>query len=173
MTLGADSMHCQPDAVFPNGPLWALSRGDPRLLFPVALPFIILPLAMYALSRLGGWASLAERYPMPGVPPRPLSRFGHCVFRRWCGYNGCLIVAADERGLFLRLWPFFSIGHAPIFIPWSEIRQIRRETMWCRPIYRLVTARAPEVDFALHGRAWEAVRPHAEAARVIISGEGA
>ena len=148
--------------------LAALSRGDLRLLFPILLPFIILPLVMHVLARTGGWASLAERYPLIGEPPPPLIRMGYCVFRRWCGYNGCLLPSADQQGLYLRLWPFFSIGHAPIFIPWSEIRQIRRETMWGRPIYRIVTARAPELDFALHGRAWAAVRPHAEAARVVI-----
>jgi len=150
----------------------ALSRGEWRLLAPMLLPFlpfVLLPVIFQLLARLGGWAALAERYPAAGEAPRPRCWFGSGIFRRWCGYNNCLIVSADQTGLFMSLWPVFSIGHAPIFIPWSEVREIRRVTMWCRPIYRIVTARAPELDFALHGRAWEFIRPRAEAARVDIS----
>jgi hypothetical protein len=138
-------------------------------LLPLLLLFIILPFVMRFLAWAGGWSVLAERYPMTGTPPPALVVWGCCVFRRWCGYNGCAVVAADHQGLFLRLWPFISIGHAPIHIPWSEIREIRRETMWMRPIYRVVTARAPELDFAFHGRTWAALRPHLEAARVHIN----
>jgi hypothetical protein len=148
--------------------LLAALLSQPQFLLAVLAPFIIFPLVMTVLSRAGGWASLAELYPQAGTPPPPLTRIGYCVFRRWCGYNGCLIICTDQMGLYLRLWPVFSLWHAPVFIPWSEIREIRRESMWGRPIYRLVTARAPELHFALHGRTWEAVRPHAEAARVSI-----
>ncbi|MCX5793871.1 MAG: hypothetical protein NTY77_00055 [Elusimicrobia bacterium] len=153
-----------------DGLLQALSQGDWRHLAPMLLPLALLPVLLHALSRLGGWAALAERYPATGEAPRPRCRFGHAIFRRWCGYNGCLIVSADQTGLSLSLWPVFSIGHAPIFIPWSEVREIRRVAMWGRPIYRIITARAPEVDFALHGRAWEFIRPHVEAAGVKVIG---
>jgi hypothetical protein len=147
----------------------ALSRGDPRLLVLCLVPFLLLPLISFALSRMSGWAVLAQRYPGSGEPPQPRLRLGYGVFRGWCGYNGCLIVSADQRGLFLSVWPILAIGHASIHIPWTEVREIRRASLWGRSIYRLITAQAPDVDFALLGRAWEFVRPQAEAARVAIS----
>lgn len=146
----------------------ALNQGRLRLLALCLLPFALLPLISLSLSRMGGWAVLAQRYPGLSDAPRPRLRFGYGVFRGWCGYNGCLVVSADQRGLFLSVWPILAIGHAPIFIPWSEVREVRRANLRGRSIYRLVTARAPEVDFALRGRAWEFVKPHAESARVAL-----
>jgi hypothetical protein len=134
----------------------------------MALPLILIPLIMTLISRLGGWAALAERYPMTGEPPAALCRFGYGLLGRWCGYKGCLIVSADQRGLYLRLWPVFSFGHAPIFIPWAEIQEIRRKSLWLLPMYRIVARGMPEAELSLYGRSWTVVRPHAEAARVAI-----
>jgi len=138
---------------------------------PVLFLLVLIPGLMALLSRLGGWKALAERYPCSGEAPRPRYWFGYGIFGRWCGYNGCLIVSADQAGCYLSLWRVFSFCHPPIFIPWSELREIRKQTICWKPIYRFVTTRAPEVDFALRGRTFEFIRLQAEACQVRIVGE--
>jgi len=133
-----------------------------------ALAGLVVPvLLIFALSRVAGWPALADRYPAPGERPRALVRMGYGVFRGWIGYNGGLVVSADERGLFLAAMPVvLSWCHAPVFIPWSEIREIRpRRHLWAR-LLEIHTAGAPEVDMALHSGTFAPVRRFAAAASV-------
>ncbi len=39
----------------------------------------------------------------------------------WASYNGVLTVGADRGGLYLRPLLPFRIGHAPLYIPWSDV----------------------------------------------------
>lgn len=130
--------------------------------FSVALPAGVI----YLIARTGGWHALAARYPLRGRFPRPGTRFGFGVFHGWVGYNGALIVAGDERGLYLRATPvLLSWCHPPIFIPWSEIRKIEPSSSWDR-VYRIHTVRAPEVEFALRPGTFAVVREEAKRAGV-------
>jgi hypothetical protein len=127
--------------------------------FPAALIFLF--------SRYGGWSALAERYPLRGPFPKPKTRFGFGVFRGWVGYNGGIIVASDESGLYLRALPvILSFCHAPIYIPWSEVREIEPSSGWLSEGYRIRTAQAPEVDFALRPQTFALVREDAKRAGV-------
>jgi len=42
----------------------------------------------------------------------------------WGNYHNCANFGADEAGLYMAVFPLFRIGHAPLFIPWSEIQVI-------------------------------------------------
>jgi hypothetical protein len=70
---------------------------------------------------LGGWASLAERYPLEGTfrghewAPR-IARFG-----RMGSANTFVTIGADRQGLHLATWPSFARGHCPLFIPWEDV----------------------------------------------------
>lgn len=119
------------------------------------------------LARLGGWTTLAERYPGRTRPAKVARRFGYGVFRGWIGYNGGLVVGSDTEGLDLRAMPvILSLCHPPIFIPWREITRTETRSRWFGTGYALVTRRAPEVDFALRPGTFEAVRANAKSARV-------
>jgi hypothetical protein len=136
------------------------------------LPLVLVPLLpvalIYAFSRISGWQSLAKRYPLRGEFPKPKLWLGYGVFRGWIGYNGAIVVASDAGGLYLRAMPVvLSFCHAPIYIPWSEITGIQRETGLLSDGYRLVTKQAPEVRFALRPSTFAVVRGDARAAGVM------
>lgn len=137
---------------------------------PVVLPVVMLGLVaslMFLISRASGWSTLAETYPSQGDAPRPLVRLGYGVFRGWIGYNGGLVLAADERGLYISAMPIvLSFCHAPIFIPWQGLREIRVRKRWFGSLYELHTAQARDVDFALRPSSFAAIRPFAERAGV-------
>ena len=120
----------------------------PTFLVPLIL---LIPVGVIvAISRYSGWNLLAEHYPASGDFPRPSKWMGYGVFRGWLGYNGGIVVARDERGLYVRGMPILlSFCHRRIFIPWSEITKIERLDRWSGRVYALRTRRAPEVDFAL------------------------
>jgi hypothetical protein len=140
---------------------------DRTILLVLALDIAIPGAIICLLSRYGGWSSLAERYPLRGPFPRPKTRFGFGVFRRWVGYNGAIIVASDPGGLYLRGWPvLLSFCHAPIYIPWSEVQEVEPLSGRFDGGYRIRTAQAPEVEFALRPQTFALVREDAKRAGV-------
>jgi hypothetical protein len=134
----------------------------------IAATSLLLPPAMILLfSRVGGWHRLAEVYPGGDHQPPTRTRLGFGVFRGWIGYNGALIVGSDSRGFSLRSWPvLLSWCHGPIFIPWSEVREVRPVPGLGGPRHGLFTRRAPEVDFALAARTYALVAADARGAGV-------
>lgn len=79
------------------------------------------------LISLFGWRSLAAEY-------RATAPFGGAV-RSWAtGYVGLgkyknvLAVGADPAGLSLAVNPLFRAGSPPLFIPWEEVTEVRRES---------------------------------------------
>jgi hypothetical protein len=133
------------------------------------LPALLLaPALIVVFSRVSGWRTLAQRYPLRGSRPPARVRMGYGVFRGWIGYNGGLILSVDARGLYLAAMPVvLSFCHPPIFIPWSEIEWIRRARMLrFITVYRIGTRQAPEVSFALRARTFVRIRDDARRAGV-------
>lgn len=73
------------------------------------------------ISRVGGWASLAEQYRFEETFTGSRWSFQRGQMRWMVGYNNCLTVGADQRGLYLSILFPFRIGHPPLFIPWRDI----------------------------------------------------
>jgi len=112
----------------------------------VALPAVII----FFLSRYSGWKRLSDRFPPRRPQPRPIRRMGYGVLHGWVGYNGGLWVSSDARGVYLAGMPvLLSFCHAPIDLPWSAVREIRRETRMRSPVFRIVVTGLAEVDLAL------------------------
>jgi hypothetical protein len=96
---------------------------------------------IYLISRIGGWHSLALRYRRP-PGPRPNTKFwmASMGIGPLIGYHGCVMIGANERGLYLSVWPLFRFGHAPLLIPWSALKpDLARRFLW-------VTTRRYNVD---------------------------
>lgn len=79
----------------------------------------------FLLSRVSRWNELARDFPDRGFSGR----------KRWfCSaqmgqvhQKSCLILGADENGVFLSNLLPFRFGHTPLFIPWSAIKTSRRK----------------------------------------------
>lgn len=73
------------------------------------------------LSTMGGWRRLAESFPAKGRPS------GKRFFMQagkvgQVNYGSCLTIHSSADGLHLSVWLPFRLGHPPLFIPWSAIR---------------------------------------------------
>jgi hypothetical protein len=71
------------------------------------------------LSRVGGWAQLAERYPVtsPCEGPTFYMQSGSVGL---VNYKSCLTLRICATGLRLSVLFPFRVGHPPILIPWKE-----------------------------------------------------
>lgn len=132
--------------------------------FSLGLPVIVI----FTISRLG-WNRLAARYPRATPAPAPLTVFGYGCLNGWVGYNGGLIIAADDSGLFLSTWPgLLAWCHAPVFIPWSQIVDARARRRWWKTYFTLDLKGAPEIDLALSETDLRLVRPWLDKAGVPV-----
>ncbi len=95
---------------------------DLALLPLVAVAFAIVFPIFWALiigliSLLSGWQRLAQRY-RATLPPTGRRWTWQRGLVGWAGYNGVLILTANDQGLFMEvMWPF-GFGHPRLFIPW-------------------------------------------------------
>ncbi len=132
----------------------------------VAFSLAFTVVLMAWVARASGWNKLAAAYPLAGTFPAAKTSFGSCVFRGWFGYNGGLIVASNEQGLYLRTLPVILAFHAPIYIPWSQVRIIEPHLQGFGASYPVHTLQADEVAFALRPRTFALVRDDARRAGV-------
>lgn len=87
---------------------------------------------LFQLSLFGGWRRLAQSYPANLAEWKAILKhsqyIGHWTMVSasvgWVGYNNCLIITATQSGLWMRPWGIFSLGHRPLHIPWSAMRDI-------------------------------------------------
>ena len=81
--------------------------------------FLVIALLSYA----GGWWALAREYREDAltVADGPKWNFQSVCLRKWCGYNGGVVVIAGETGLRLSVWPIIRPAHPPLFLPYAEM----------------------------------------------------
>jgi hypothetical protein len=73
------------------------------------------------ISKVSGWQELSEKYPSRTPFNGKKYNFQSARMKRGMNMNNCLTVGANHVGLYLSMFLLFSLGHKPIFIPWSEI----------------------------------------------------
>ena len=76
-----------------------------------------------------GWRSLAAEY-RATAPFRGPTRSWESGYVGFARYNTVLTVGADPAGLSLSVFPLFRAGSPPLFIPWEDVVQVRRERKW-------------------------------------------
>lgn len=86
------------------------------------------------ISHASGWAALAGQYRSQETFTGTCWSFQSGQMRWWTGYNNCLKVGGDPRGLYLTIaFPFlFLIGHPPLFIPWRDITFVSKRFLWVK-----------------------------------------
>jgi hypothetical protein len=111
-----------------------MMHGTYFVLLNIAGIVVIWVVVLLVISRLGGWALLAEQYRCLEPFSGPCWNFQCGQFRWFASYNNCLTVGADPRGLFLRIFPLFRVAHPPLFIPWREISVSRHKVLWIKQV---------------------------------------
>jgi hypothetical protein len=103
-------------------PAWLV----PLILLGIPLVFAAMWTAIsWLISRIGGWHRVAAAHPAHGTPTG--RRFGWQSGRFGvASYNHVLTVHSGAEGLHLAVNPMFRIGHPPIFLPWTLIRNAQR-----------------------------------------------
>jgi len=93
---------------------------------PIALVLLIYALVWCAIltliGRASGWAALAREYRFTGKFEGTRWRFQHIQMRWSMNYSGAVTVGTNADGLYLALIPWFDIGHARMFIPWTDMK---------------------------------------------------
>ena len=104
--------------------------------------------AMYFTAKLTGWQDLARSY-RSQQPFR--GKKWHCQsarMRSGSNYDNCLTVGVDEQGLYLSPFFPFSIGHAPLFIPWGDLTARRKKVFFVYMV-ELQTSRTPNAPIEI------------------------
>lgn len=109
---------------------------------------------LWGISFLGGWSKLARHYRARGPIPSGLA-WQTVQLDRGISFRGTLNVAADERGLYLTVWPIYRAFHPPLMIPWEDLRTQRQgpDSKWGRLLVGrkvVLSARlAPDIPLVL------------------------
>ena len=99
-------------------------------LFTNPLFFVLYFIAVWVLvscliGQLSGWVALSRRFRHGGAFYSYQWPFQSVRMGTLCGtYHNSVNLGADEAGLYMAVFPLFRIGHAPLFIPWSEIQVV-------------------------------------------------
>lgn len=110
--------------------------------------------SLHLVARGSGWRRLADAYPPSGVLGSGVGesfRLRSITMRSGLHYNLCVSLSASPSALRISMPWIFSAGHAPIEIPWSEIRS-EAGRVWWNPVVTLRFARAPSVPVSVRRR---------------------
>ncbi len=120
------------------------------LLFALITVFLALSVILRFVAWIGGWSTLASKYPGKPFPPPKTWRFRSMRMGGWTRYNNVLTIGADETGLTLAMPSLFSAGHDPIFLPWEEM-EISPDDGFnlFLPMVKIAMKGCPETTFSL------------------------
>ena len=112
-----------------------------------------------AFNKFGGYDKLAERYPCAAEPEgtrwdRQCVELGGTMRYDWCT---TLIVAPS--GLYVQARPPAQGVQAAIFVPWSEITEVRQVRLYWRRAMRLTCGRPPVGKITVWRPVWDAAGP--------------
>jgi hypothetical protein len=115
-----------------------------------ALAFValwcVIPLV---LSRISGWAALANAYPAkPTMGASSRWAWQSVRMNGTVRYNGAVTVIADTRMAHFSVFTLLRLGHQPLSVPWEDIRAEQRDMLLARQV-ALTFARAPEVTMLI------------------------
>ena len=114
--------------------------------FPILIPLFWIFISN-GIARLSGWTTLAEAYPFLSDPTGEKLRFQSASLRWSSNYTGIIHMSANHQGLALSVFALFRPGHAPMLIPWGDIRAEVRAGLI--PSVTLRFARKPKVPFII------------------------
>jgi len=114
----------------------------------------------WLLSLISGWQRLYKTHPANVSPNgKKITVSGNVGL---VSYSKCLFVHVVPEGIFLSVLFLFAVGHRPLFIPWTEIHNLKKKSfLWTKTAKfevgatRIATMRLPMkvFDQAIEGTA--------------------
>jgi hypothetical protein len=117
------------------------------LLLGIACYWILI---MNLISLTGGWKTLSKRFRLQQPYTGAFWKWQRAMMRMFVSYNGCLIVGADQMGLFLDIMLLFRPGHPALFVPWNEVTVARKSWM-ANDRVEMRLGRSEQVLFKIRG----------------------
>ncbi len=69
----------------------------------------------------------------------------------WTSYTGVTTVAVTTEGIWLRLWPVFSIMHEPLMLPFAEMQVEQTDWYLNSSSFELVLKQVPDLHLIITG----------------------
>ena len=110
-----------------------------------------------------GWADLVEKFKMREKFSG--KRIGLIsVSINFVNYQNCVILKYDEKGMYLNLLIFFRLFYPPVYIPWTEIKDVRDKEIFLIKTTELIIGDPFVTTIKLRTRTWDKVRADYETA---------
>jgi hypothetical protein len=120
--------------------------------FPFIFPFYfaaLYTLVMYWIALVGGWRLLAKRFRLQGTFASE-KWTGQSAAMRWLTrYNNVLTIGADSAGLYVAPFVLFRAWHPALFVPWSEITDVRETQFLFIKFVKMRLGRVEEIPFRI------------------------
>jgi hypothetical protein len=104
----------------------------------------------HLIALASGWKKLSNRFRLQQTYSGPTWKWQSALMRRFAAYNNCLIVGADQMGLFLSIMVFFRPGHPALFIPWNEVTVTRTDGI-LTDLVEITLGHSEQVPFKIRG----------------------
>jgi hypothetical protein len=116
-----------------------------------------------AFNKLG-YNGLAARFPGATQPQGPRWE-NRCVQFGSMRYDWCVTIVVGHEGLWLQPRPPLQGAQPPVFVPWSDIRDVQPTLLYWRRAVRLVCGEPAAGTVTVWQPVWDAAGPLWQAAR--------
>jgi hypothetical protein len=82
------------------------------------------------MSWIGGWGKVGKRYSATGMPPEGRALKHVTGMFGMTRYKNVLTVITSDDGLYIENRKVYRPGHPPLFIPYTDIHQARKQTLF-------------------------------------------
>ena len=118
-----------------------------------------------AFNRLGGYDSLAARFP-GGPEPQGQHWERRCVqFGASLRYDWCVTIVVAAEGLWLQARPPAQGTQAAILVPWAEVREAKPTRLYWREAVRLACGDPAAGTITVWRPVWDVAGPLWQGAR--------
>ena len=97
---------------------WLLNNPIYFGIFFIVMWFLV----SYTISRITGWARLAEKYRTRSKPETKLMQAVQVYWGSILMAGNIYTLGSTSKGMFLGVLFPFRLGHPPLLIPWHEIK---------------------------------------------------
>lgn len=111
---------------------------------------------MKITASISGWSRLSEAYAAPHPFTGTRIPFQSLFFGQ-TNYNSIITVGVSPEALYLRLIPFFRYGHAPLLIPFTDLRASVRKG-WVFTYVDMAIPRFPDIRMRIFPRLAEKIK---------------